>query len=247
MQKSAKNLLFYTVITMTLLGVLQAKEIAKIAEASGIDYCLDTQTFIVVNDEGLYYEIDKKGTTHQKVNLGKYDLEGVVCTPKELIFVVENRGLLVVDTKSHQTKEIEISQRYHNRTIKLFDKKDGVEGIAKMGKRIYLAKQSKKRKGSYIAVVEIDDFKGKIVDIIEHGLVDTAGLTYYEGLLYMVSDKEDIIVAYDIDKEKEVKKMSLKKGAWEGITFDTKGDLYLADDEGRVVKYKHKKLKFKER
>ena len=245
MKNRAIRLLYASVMIMVLLGVLDAKEIVKIAEASGIDYCMDTKTFIVANDEGRYYEIDKKGTTHQKINLGKYDLEGVVCTPKELIFVVENRGLLVVDRKSHQTKEIEVSPQYQNRTIRLFDNKDGVEGIAKVGHRIYLAKQSKKRKSSYIAVVEIDASKGKIVNIIEHGLIDTAGLTYYEGLLYMVSDKEDTIVAYEIDKEKEIKKMSLKKGAWEGIAFDTKGDLYLADDEGRVVKYKHKKLKFK--
>jgi len=245
MKNRARSLGLGIVIVMGFLGVLHAKEIVKIAEASGIDYCMDTQTFIVANDEGRYYEIDKKGTTHQKINLGKYDLEGVVCTPKELIFVVENKGLLVVDRKSHQTKEIEVSQQYQNRTIKLFDKKDGVEGIAKVGHRIYLAKQSKKRKGSYIAVVEIDVSKGKIVDIIEHGLIDTAGLTYYEGLLYMVSDKEDMIVAYEIDKEKAIKKMSLKKGAWEGIAFDSNGDLYLADDEGSVVKHKRKKLKFK--
>jgi len=57
-----------------------------------------------------------------------------------------------------------------------------------------------------------------------------------------VSDKEDLLIKYDTDKKKIVQKVELSKGAWEGLAFDTKGYVYLADDDGRVVKYKKKTL-----
>ena len=58
----------------------------------------------------------------------------------------------------------------------------------------------------------------------------------------MVSDKEDLLIKYDLNKKKSVQRIKLKKGAWEGIAFDTKGSVYLADDDGRVLKYKKKAL-----
>ena len=58
----------------------------------------------------------------------------------------------------------------------------------------------------------------------------------------MVSDKEDLLIKYDLQKKKIVQKVKLEKGAWEGITFDAKNNVYLADDDGRIVKYKKKAL-----
>ena len=78
--------------------------------------------------------------------------------------------------------------------------------------------------------------------MIEHHIADTAGLTFHNGYLYMVSDKEDLLIKYDLDKRKSVQKIKLAKGAWEGIAFDHNGFVYLADDDGRVVKYKKKVL-----
>ena len=52
----------------------------------------------------------------------------------------------------------------------------------------------------------------------------------------MVSDKKDIIIKYDLDKSKIIQKIKLPKGAWEGITFDIYGHIYLADDNGRILK-----------
>ncbi len=84
----------------------------------------------------------------------------------------------------------------------LFDKKSGVEGIAKIGNMVYLAKQSNKKKKSFIAVVKLTPYPSRIIDVIEHHIADTAGLTFHNGYLYMVSDKEDILIKYDLDKKK---------------------------------------------
>ena len=223
-------------------GSSRGKEIAKIPEASGIGYCENTDTFIVANDEGSYYELSTKGKILQKVKLGNYDLEGVVCEAKTLIFVREDKGILLVDRKTGKKQKIHLNTMYKGKKHKLFDKKEGIEGIAKVGNLLYMSKQNKKKKYSFIAVVQMKPYPSKIVDIIEHDIMDVAGLTYHEGILYMVSDKEDLLISYNLKKKKIIKKIQLQEGAWEGIDFDSKNNVYLSDDNGRVMKYKKKML-----
>ncbi|WP_373029127.1 SdiA-regulated domain-containing protein [Sulfurovum sp.] len=237
---------YYLLVSIVFLvaacGKPSGKVIANIPEASGISYCSKDDTFIVANDEGSYYEINRKGKVLRKKNLGNYDLEGVVCEDEQMIFALENKGMLIVDRQTGEKKKVTLNTMYNGEKLPLFDKKSGVEGIAKIGNRVYLAKQSNKKKKSFIAVVKLTPYPSKIIDVIEHHVSDTAGLTYHDGYLYMVSDKEDLLIKYDLDKKKNVQKIKLEKGAWEGIAFDTKGFVYLADDDGRVLKYKKKTL-----
>ncbi len=220
----------------------KGKVITKIPEASGVSYCTSDDTLIVANDEGAYYKIDRKGKILQKTKLGNYDLEGIVCEDTQMIFALENKGMLIVDRLTAEKKEIPLDTMYHGKKLPLFNKSSGVEGITKVGNRVYLAKQSKKKKKSFIAVVRLMPYPSRIVDVIEHHVADTAGLTFHDGYLYMVSDKEDLLIKYDLQKKKIVQKVKLEKGAWEGIAFDNKGFVYLADDDGRIVKYKKKRL-----
>lgn len=229
-------------LSLIACGEPVGKKIAKIPEASGLSYCQSTDTLIVANDEGHYYEITTKGKILNKVKLGKFDLEGVVCEEEQIIFVREDKGFLLVDRKSGTKKKVTVDTFYDGKKLPLFDKKDGVEGIAKVGNILYLAKQSNKKKKSFIAVVKMKPYPSRIIDVIEHHIADTAGLTYHDGALYMVSDKEDLLIKYDLDKKKSIQKIKLEKGAWEGIAFDNKGKVYLADDDGRVMKYKKKAL-----
>ncbi len=229
-------------LSLTACAEPVGKKIAKIPEASGISYCNNSDTLVVASDEGSYYEINPQGKIVQKVKLGKYDLEGVVCEDEQFVFAIENKGILIVDRKTGKKKKVHVDTSYQGKKRKLFDKKEGVEGIAKVDNTVYLAKQSKKKKRSFIAVVKLIPYPGRIVDIIEHHIADTAGLTYHNGYLYMVSDKKDKLIKYDLGKKKIVQKVKLGKGAWEGIAFDKKGFVYLADDDGRVVKYEIKEL-----
>ena len=138
------TLLLLILLSLSACGKSTGKKIAKIPEASGISYCANTDTLIVVNDEGTYYEINTKGKILQKAKLGKYDLEGVVCEDKQIIFVREDKGLLILDRKSAKKKKVIVDTFYEGKKLALFDKKAGIEGIAKVGNIIYLAKQSKK-------------------------------------------------------------------------------------------------------
>lgn len=224
-------------ILISISSAKSSNQIASIPEASGISYCSDSDTLVVANDEGWYYEMKPSGEIVSKKRLGHYDLEGVVCEKDRMVFAVEDRGILLVDRATLKLKEIDIEPIYNGKKLSIFDKKSGIEGIAKVDDLYYLAKQSKKKKNSFMVVVKLDRYYTKIVDVIKHKIVDTAGLEYHNDSLYMVSDKKDLLIRYDIKKEKIICKVKLEKFAQEGITFDESGSVYMADDDGAIFKY----------
>jgi uncharacterized protein YjiK len=218
------------------------QRIARIPEASGIDYCKNSDTLVVASDKGDYYEIDREGRILKKKKLGTYDLEGVVCSDEVFTFAIEDEGLLFVDKKNGKKTKVTFDTVWHEKRIPLFVKKNGAEGITSSGDTFYLAKQAKKKDEAFIAVVHCDHHHPKIIDLIEYKIPDTAGLALHDGYLYMVSDKKDLLIRYDLDKKKIVRKIKLPKGAWEGIAFDGQGFVYIADDDGYVWKFDEQRL-----
>jgi len=235
-----KTLLF-TPILFSLLACAKAPSdthtIANIPEASGIDYCANTQTLMVANDEGTFYEITPEGRVVAKHKLGKYDLEGVVCHEKEMVFAVEDGALLFVNRDTLKTGELKLK----GKKFKL-SKKAGIEGLAYHDGLYYMSIQAKKKKDAKILVVKAGKNYAKVKDVIEHGIVDAAGLYYKEGKLYIVSDKKDKLYVYSLKRAKIINKIKLDKFAQEGITFDLDNNVYFADDDGSVKKYSSKEL-----
>jgi len=226
------------ILTLTACSNEQHK-IVSIAEASGISYCQNTDTLIVANDEGSMYEITPKGEIISRHKLGKYDLEGVVCEDDEMTFAVEGGSLLKVNRKSFKIQELKINGFK-------FNKKSGIEGIAKIGDLYYLSIQAKKKKkNAKLLIVKIGNNYAKIKDIINHGIIDSAGMEYHNKKLYIVSDKKDKLYIYNIKTNSVEKKIKLDKFAQEGITFDNSGNIFLADDDGAVFRYTKKELGIK--
>jgi len=226
------------ILTLTACSNEQHK-IVSIAEASGISYCQNTDTLIVANDEGSMYEITPKGEIISRHKLGKYDLEGVVCEDDEMTFAVEGGSLLKVNRKSFKIQELKINGFK-------FNKKSGIEGIAKIGDLYYLSIQAKKKKkNAKLLIVKIGNNYTKIKDIINHGIIDSAGMEYHNKKLYIVSDKKDKLYIYNIKTNSVEKKIKLDKFAQEGITFDNSGNIFLADDDGAVFRYTKKELGIK--
>ena len=211
--------------------------IASIPEASGISYCDNTDTLMVANDEGTFYEITPKGEIITQHKLGNYDLEGVVCEKERIVFAVEGEGLLDVNRKSMEKKLL----RLKGKKIKL-SKKSGIEGLVKVGKHYYLSIQAKKKKDAKLLKVATTPEYAKVLKVIEHGVIDSAGLEYKGKKLYIVSDKKDKLYVYDLKREKITKKIKLPKFAQEGIAFGKHGDVFFADDNGAVMKYTLKEL-----
>ena len=92
--------------------------IAKIPEASGISFCQDSQTLIVANDEGSFYELSTQGEVLLEHKLGDYDLEGVVCEKDQLVFAVEKGALLVVNRKKLTSKIVKLKGQGYTLTKK---------------------------------------------------------------------------------------------------------------------------------
>jgi len=230
------------VVATTILTIIacsnEEHKIVSIAEASGISYCQNTDTLIVANDEGSMYEITPKGEILSRHRLGNYDLEGVVCEDNEIVFAVEGGSLLRVNRKSLKIKELKIDGFK-------FNKKSGIEGIAKIGNLYYLSIQAKKRKKAKILVVKTGTKYAKIKKIINHKIIDSAGMEYYNNRLYIVSDKKDKLYIYNPRTDTIQKKIKLDKFAQEGITFDSSGNVFLADDNGAIFRYRQKELGIK--
>jgi len=237
-----KKLLLLIPILFTLLACAKTPSdkhtIANIAEASGIDYCENTQTLMVANDEGSFYEITSNGDVVRKHKLGKYDLEGVVCHESKVVFAVERGALLVVERDTLEQKELPLK----GKKFKL-SKKAGIEGLAYYDGFYYMSVQAKKKKDAKLLVVKAGKKHAKVKEVIDLGIVDAAGLTYRDGKLYIVSDKKDKLYVYDLKRNKVLKKLKLDKFAQEGIAFDDKGHVYYADDKRSVKKYTAKELR----
>lgn len=226
----------------------KTKVIAKIPEASGIVYSHVSNTLFVVNDEGTIYELTKDGHILREKKLGNYDLEGISIDEQRdyLFLAVEgNDSVLVLNKPTLEIQtEIPIKRRYKD--IELLQKgNDGLEAIAFKDGKIYAANQSNKRypknDSSVIVITDFDlyESKLKIKSIIPLKIKDISGLTFHKGFLYILSDKKNKIFKFDLDEEKIVKKIKLsKKHAQEGITFDDNGIMYIADDNGSVLKIK---------
>ena len=208
-------------------------KIAFISEASGISYCENSDTLMVVGDEGSLYEIGLNGRILSSHKLGDYDFEGVVCQRDRFILAVEDKGLLEVDRKTLHTKFYKLKGKGFKIT-----KNDGIEGIVRVKDYYYLAVQAKKKKDAKLLVVELSGKYAKVKKVINHKIIDSAGLAYKDKKLYIVSDTKDALYKYNIKKNKIVKKIKLAKFAQEGVAFGKNHEIFFADDNGAVLKYK---------
>jgi uncharacterized protein YjiK len=239
MQFKPSNFLF-SFLLLTACGNSKTNNIiASIPEASGISFCKNSKTLIVANDEGSFYELSTNGQIISEHKLGKYDLEGVVCHDKKLIFAVETGSLLEVNRQTLKVKELKLKGK--GKGFKL-SKKAGIEGITQIDNLYYLSVQAKNKKDSKLLVVKAGKNYAKVIKVIEHGIIDSAGMQYHNKKLFIVSDKKNKLYVYDLKRKKIIKKIKLKKFAQEGVTFDNNGFIYFADDNGFVLKYLKKSL-----
>lgn len=245
-----KKLILGFLILFSIQNLLaKEKVIAKVPEASGIVYSEKSNTLFVVNDEGKIYELSTKGQILKKLNLGKYDLEGITIDEDKGLLILAIEGdekILVLNQENFKIQnEIKIKRKYKKINVLKKDSKNGIEGIALFKDKLYISNQSKnkypKADSSVIVIVDyyLNKKKLKIKNIIDHGITDVSGLTFYKDTLFMISDKNNLLLSYDIKNNKIIKKYKLsKKYAQEGLTFDKKGNLYIAEDNGQILKIK---------
>ncbi len=224
------------IVSFAMIGCQQSfgKQhiIASIPEASGISYCNNSDTLVVANDEGNFYEIGTNGTIMYKQNIGKYDLEGAVCEDNSFVFALESGGLVKVDRASHSIQYI------HIEGLGEFGKKRGIEGITKIGDKYILSLQTLSKKDAKLFIVELYNDSAKVVDVLHHEIEDSSGLEMKNGILYIVSDTKNRLYLYSMAEKKIISTLKLPKFNQEGIAIDNSDNVYFADDKGYILKYK---------
>jgi len=225
-------LLLFSLISCAHEGDYQRHQIATIDEASGIDFCDDSNTLIVANDEGSFYEITPQGEILSRHKLGDFDLEGVVCEKETLTFAIEEGALLEVHRHSQQTKHLPLK----GETAKI-TKRSGIEGITKIGEVYYLAIQSKNKADAKILITQKNNQYTKVIHELPSNIIDTSGLVYHNHQLYILSDTQDRLYIYNLETNQTLQEIKLPPFDQEGIAFDAQGNLYLTDDNGAVLRY----------
>ncbi len=249
----AKNLFLCMILFLSSCSSSGKKEhiIAKIPEASGICFYHTTKTLYTVSDEGSAYELTTSGHILRSTHLGDYDLEGITCDEKHqrLLLAVEGKdNILILDQKYLRIqKEINVARTFKNEKLLIKDKKRGLEGITMNNDTIYLSNQSHhkyphKDPSIIVTVKDLRHTKTPILSRIDPRRIDISGLQYHQGFLYMISDTNDKVYRYNFSKHKIDKQAKLPKFAQEGITFDSDGYIYFADDKGKILKYKREEI-----
>ena len=236
--------LIIIIVNLFMVGCSKKNEvIANIPEASGICYSKTLNSLFVANDEGTIFEISKNGKILRKNYLGDFDLEGVVCddAKQQLLFAVEgDDNIIIVDQINLTIKDkIVVKSYFQNRKILKKGNNKGLEGITMDDKgNIYVSNQSYKflPKKDPSVILKVNK-KGEILELYDIGFSDMAGITFHNDLFYIVSDDENLLIIYDLTIKKIIETIKLGSDrAQEGTCFDDKDAMYIADDNGYIIK-----------
>ena len=230
---------------------------AKFNEPSGICWHGGRGTLFVVGDEGDICEIKTDGTLVKQKHIRDADFEGVTHDPSSgLLYVAveEEEAIIEVDPETFEVlREFSIPRQFGGKTLM----RAGAEGIEAItfipdaghaqGGVFYVANQSfvlsndEDISALFVVEVPLRSKKGevKITGYFEPGVIDLSGL-YYDSAadrIYVVSDASNTILEYSRDHEL-LSIQAFPGDNQEGITVDSDGYIYIAQDTGGILKLK---------
>lgn len=263
--KNILDIFLLLIIFLLCLGVFsqeshfsKSENIDKInfREPSGIAYHAERKTLFVVGDEGDICEIKTNGDLIGQKNYGKdCDFEGITYNPATglLYVVVETKeSIQEVDPNSLKLlRSFSIDKSFQNKKWDF-----SLEGITFVpnpkhseGGTFFISNQSKfldkEKKPSAIFEIEIPlkskekENKAKVLRSFSIGAIDLADMYYDQKTnnLFVISDTEDKLFETTLEG-KVIFSQDLIGSDQEGITFDTEGNFYIAQDSGGILKMK---------
>lgn len=227
-------------------------------EPSGICFHTLRGTLFVVGDKGDVAELKTDGTLLKQTRLAQHDLEGITHDPASgrLYVAVEGAdNILELDPETLAVRRtFSIARKFQGRTV-LKKGGGGLEGIAFVpdpahpeGGTFYVGNQNPDPHSpddlSAVFEVEVPLQTGsqakdhaKILRYFDAGIDDISDLHYDRASdrLFVISDKADKLVA--------VSRAGRRLHVWdlpgrhqEGITLDSQGNIYIAQDSGGILK-----------
>lgn len=202
----------------------------KVAEPSDIAFSASSNSYFVVSDNGLLYELDTEGKVKREADFRGYDFEAVWCNDANVYVVSEmSRSVYRFDKanlKLQNTSEVPYSG----------GRNKGFEAITYNEKR-----------GRYVMVTEADpiyifelDADFTTLNRIEFkGSRDISAATWHEGKLWLLSDEDMLIFRLDPESYEVEASWKIPVLNPEGLAFDDKGNmLVVADDLERLYYFK---------
>ncbi len=233
-----------------------------VREPSGIVYHPGRKTLFVVGDEGDIHEITTEGKIVQqkrrKREQGRRDYEGIAVNPVTGLLYVAVEGeerIVEIDPEALETRrEFQVERTFEGKTV-MKPGGQGIEGIAFVpdakhpeGGTFLVSNQSFALDDSAepSAVLQVQAplvsstdklAPARIVRCFYMKIIDLSGLHYdaQRDRLYAVSDATNTF--WELSRDGRVLRgYALPGKTQEGITLDGEGYVYIAQDEGGVVK-----------
>lgn len=229
----------------------------KFNEPSGICWHESRGTLFVIGDEGDICEIKADGTPVKQKHLRDGDFEGVTYDRSSgLLYIVEEEAesIIEIDPETFEIlREFSVPREFEGRTL-LKAGGEGFEGITfvgdadhKDGGVFYVANQaftlSNEQDISAVFLVELPlrskAGEARITGYFEPGVIDLSGLNYDSstGNILVISDSTNTIFEYS-RKHELLSFYAFPGDNQEGVTVDSEGYIYIAQDTGGIIKLK---------
>ena len=244
--------------------VVEAKEFSFIKDnLSGITYREDNnRLYAITNSPRKIYELSISGELIREIELyGFKDTEGITHVKGDIFSIVDEKmqQMYVIEIKENTTK-IDIAQVKDILTININSYKNfGYEGITydKVQKSFYIANEK-----FPVQVIKISNFFSKRnLDItfdagltfMNHFMLDFSDLFFHQksGHLLFLSDESKMLAEVDSKSGAQISFIQIEKGFLglkkdipqaEGITMDTKDNLYIVSEPNLFYIFKKRAL-----
>jgi uncharacterized protein YjiK len=226
-------------------------------EPSGICWHAQRKTLFVVGDEGDIYEMMTDGAPIKQKRIREADFEGVTYDPATgllYIAIEEEESVLEIHPETFEVlREFALPRDFRGRTL-LRAGGEGIEGITfvpdskhPQGGVFYVANQaftlSDEQDISAVFQVELpirtQTGGARIVGYFEPGIIDLSGLHYEPTTdrILVISDATNLILEYSRDHHL-INVQAFPGDNQEGVTVDSDGFIYIAQDTGGIIKLK---------
>ena len=237
----------------------------QIAEPSGITYHPVRRSLFVADDSGSVHEINLHGVFIQAKGLNELDIEGITMNPRTgLLYAAVEDDETIIELEP-QTLTIQRKFRIiRDFKGELLLKKGGmgIEAIAFVpnaehpeGGTFWVGNQSfsLKAKAEPSVVCEVVAplrtataavSEAAIINAYKMNFIDISGLTYdpQDDVLVLISDTTNLLV--EMDREGTILSKYLLPGDdQEGVTLDGLGYMYIAQENGAIIKLGDRRLR----
>ncbi len=238
---------------------------AQIAEPSGITYHPVRRSLFIADDSGSIHEVNLHGTSIQAKGLNELDIEGITINPQTgLLYaaVEDDETIIELEPETLTIQRQFRIGRYFKGELLLKKGGMGIEAIAFVpdtshpeGGTFWVGNQSfsLKAKDEPSVVCEVvvplrtqtaAVSDASIINAYKMNFIDISGLAYdpQDDVLVLISDTTNLLV--EMNREGTILSKYLLPGdEQEGVTLDGFGYMYIAQENGTIIKLGDRRLR----